>query len=511
MRPRHIVLFIACCFALVGGLVVLGNLYRPLLGDIRCPEVELLVESQKSKVESQELEVERDTTETLVPMELADSIGLEEELLVESRESRVESQEKFEVRPLRCLKLEVGDKSRESRVESQEVLASTPGIVESGETKVESGETKVRNQESGVRNQELGVESGVLELFIAGLQEAENKQVRVVHYGDSQIEEDRITSTLRSHLQEQYGGIGPGLLPLVQTIPTRTVVQSLLIDGQRVTPKNGPQRWLVYGPKAQQRDSNNHYGVMGQVAVLDSLCDSVTVHFEPYGKLTKANYFSQMRVIATPSIVVNGSRQHKGALRDTLTRLNIDLCGIGEVYGISLESPSGVIVDNIPMRGGSGNVFTKINRKQLTDFFAETNTRLIILQFGGNVMPWANTEERVRSYAYSMRKQIRYLRECAPNASLLFIGPSDMLTVVDGEKRSYPTIAYMDQQLARAAAAEGIAYWSLFKAMGGEGSMLQWQEKGLASSDGVHFYRSGANKAGELLWAWLKRKIEESK
>ena len=478
MRPRHIVLFIACCFALVGGLVVLGNLYRPLLGDIRCPEVELLVESRESRVESQESRVESgesrvesDMTETLVPMELADSIGLEEELLVESRESRVES----------------------------------------GETRVESGETKVRNQESGVRNQELGVESGELELFIAGLQEAENKQVRVVHYGDSQIEEDRITSTLRSHLQEQYGGIGPGLLPLVQTIPTRTVVQSLLIDGQRVTPKNGPQRWLVYGPKAQQRDSNNHYGVMGQVAVLDSLCDSVTVHFEPYGKLTKANYFSQMRVIATPSIVVNGSRQHVGALRDTLTRLNIDLCGIGEVYGISLESPSGVIVDNIPMRGGSGNVFTKINRKQLTDFFAETNTRLIILQFGGNVMPWANTEERVRSYAYYMRKQIRYLRECAPNASLLFIGPSDMLTVVDGEKRSYPTIAYMDQQLARAAAAEGIAYWSLFKAMGGEGSMLQWQEKGLASSDGVHFYRSGANKAGELLWAWLKRKIEESK
>ena len=489
MRPRHIVLFIACCFALVGGLVVLGNLYRPLLGDIRCPEVGFLAESQ----------------------------------------------EKFEVRPLRCLKLEVGDKSQESRVESQEPredseditapmeLADSIGLeeellvesresrVESGETRVESGETKVRNQESGVRNQELGVESGELELFIAGLQEAENKQVRVVHYGDSQIEEDRITSTLRSHLQEQYGGIGPGLLPLVQTIPTRTVVQSLLIDGQRVTPKNGPQRWLVYGPKAQQRDSNNHYGVMGQVAVLDSLCDSVTVHFEPYGKLTKANYFSQMRVIATPSIVVDGSRQHKGALRDTLTRLNIDLCGIGEVYGISLESPSGVIVDNIPMRGGSGNVFTKINRKQLTDFFAETNTRLIILQFGGNVMPWANTEERVRSYAYSMRKQIRYLRECAPNASLLFIGPSDMLTVVDGEKRSYPTIAYMDQQLARAAAAEGIAYWSLFKAMGGEGSMLQWQEKGLASSDGVHFYRSGANKAGELLWAWLKRKIEESK
>ena len=444
MRPRHIVLFIACCFVLIGALVLVGDRYRPMLGDLRCPHI---LPDATDTISDEE--------QSIVPLELADSTSLAEEM------------------------------KDDNETVPEIVKATIPPAMEE--------------------------QVGALDYFIEGLREAGSKQVRVVHYGDSQIEEDRITSTLRSHLQEQYGGIGPGLLPLVQTIPTRTVVQSLLIDGQRVTPKNGPQRWLVYGPKAQQRDSNNHYGVMGQVAILDSLCDSVTVHFEPYGKLTKANYFSQMRVIATPSIVVNGSRQHKGALRDTLTRLNIDLCGIGEVYGISLESPSGVIVDNIPMRGGSGNVFTKINRKQLTDFFAETNTRLIILQFGGNVMPWANTEERVRSYAYSMRKQIRYLRECAPNASLLFIGPSDMLTVVDGEKRSYPTIAYMDQQLARAAAAEGIAYWSLFKAMGGEGSMLQWQEKGLASSDGVHFYRSGANKAGELLWAWLKRKIEESK
>ena len=444
MRPRHIVLFIACCFVLIGALVLVGDRYRPMLGDLRCPHI---LPDATDTISDEE--------QSIVPLELADSTSLAEEM------------------------------KDDNETVPEIVKATIPPAMEE--------------------------QVGALDYFIEGLREAGSKQVRVVHYGDSQIEEDRITSTLRSHLQEQYGGIGPGLLPLVQTIPTRTVVQSLLIDGQRVTPKNGPQRWLVYGPKAQQRDSNNHYGVMGQVAVLDSLCDSVTVHFEPYGKLTKANYFSQMRIIATPSIVVNGSRQHVGALRDTLTRLNIDLCGIGEVYGISLESPSGVIVDNIPMRGGSGNVFTKINHKQLTDFFAETNTRLIILQFGGNVMPWANTEERVRSYAYSMRKQIRYLRECAPNASLLFIGPSDMLTVVDGEKRSYPTIAYMDQQLARAAAAEGIAYWSLFKAMGGEGSMLQWQEKGLASSDGVHFYRSGANKAGELLWAWLKRKIEESK
>ena len=449
MRPRHIVLFIVCCFVLLGAVVVVGDWCRPMLGGVRCPHILAVFSSQDSVFRN------IDEEKTMVPLELADSTSLELEVRSETADA---------VRPA----------------------------------------TPVREQLSPVEEASVGV----LDNFIAGLQEAGEKQVRVVHYGDSQIEEDRITSTLRSYLQGEYGGLGPGLLPLVQTIPTRTVVQYLLIDGQRVTAREGPKRYFVYGPKNQQRDSSNHYGMMGQVAVLDSLCDSVTMHIEPYGKLTSANYFSQLRVWATRDILVDGSRRHQGALRDTLTRLNIDISGIGEVYGVSLESATGVIVDNIPMRGGSGNVFTKMNRKELTDFYAETNTRLIILQFGGNVMPWANTEERVRGYAYSMRKQIRFLRECAPNASILFIGPSDMLTVVDGEKMSYPTIAYMDQQLARISAAEGIAYWSLFKAMGGEGSMQVWQEKGLASSDGVHFYRSGANRAGELLWKWLSVKVK---
>ena len=456
MRPGHIVLFIFCCFVLLGALVFVGDRYRPMLGDLRCPHWEWpVVSSQDSVFSGQDSE-----EQTLAPLELADSTSLAEE--IQSN----------------------GDAALNDANDDAPLNDETTSIVESVEP------------------------VGVLDYFIAGLLEAGEKQVRVVHYGDSQIEEDRITSTLRDHLQAQYGGLGPGLLPLVQSIPTRTVIQSLYINGQRVTAKNGPQRWFVYGPKSQRRDDNNHYGVMGQVAVLDSLCDSVTVHIEPYGKLTSSSYFNQIRVLASNNILVNGSRHHEKTLRDTLKRTNIDICGNGEVYGVSLESPTGVIVDNIPMRGGSGTVFTKINKKQLSDFYEQTNTRLIILQFGGNVMPWANTEGRVIGYANSMRKQIRYLKECAPNASILFIGPSDMLTTVDGEKTSYPTIALMDQQLSRVAASEGIAYWTLFQAMGGEGSMRVWQEKGLAASDGVHFHRSGANRAGELLWGWLKLKID---
>ena len=40
-------------------------------------------------------------------------------------------------------------------------------------------------------------------------------QVRIIYYGDSQIEGDRITSYLRHTLRKGHGGTGPGLfLPL---------------------------------------------------------------------------------------------------------------------------------------------------------------------------------------------------------------------------------------------------------------------------------------------------------
>jgi hypothetical protein len=58
-----------------------------------------------------------------------------------------------------------------------------------------------------------------LAAFYAALDSASSQSVRVVHYGDSQIEEDRITNVLRERWQKAYGGGGVGLIPLHQTIP----------------------------------------------------------------------------------------------------------------------------------------------------------------------------------------------------------------------------------------------------------------------------------------------------
>ncbi|NDH91162.1 MAG: hypothetical protein EBZ22_09835, partial [Flavobacteriia bacterium] len=49
---------------------------------------------------------------------------------------------------------------------------------------------------------------------------------RILHFGDSQIEGDRITGDLRDALQRVYGGEGPGMQPLVPFVPMAAVAHT---------------------------------------------------------------------------------------------------------------------------------------------------------------------------------------------------------------------------------------------------------------------------------------------
>ena len=334
-----------------------------------------------------------------------------------------------------------------------------------------------------------------LQAFYASLAEAGERTVRVLHYGDSQIEEDRMTQQIREALQKRYGGSGAGLLPLAQTIPSRTVRQQLRMNERFILPAQGPRRYMVYGPKRDQR-TDGLYGVMGQVAVMnDSLVkgsEELTAICTP---LDGRPRYTSWRVFADTSV-------HYTFAGDT-----VYLSGKGNVYGLSQQSETGIIVDNIPMRGCLGLVFNKMDKNQLSTFYREQNVKLIIMQFGGNAIPFNESPGTVSGIVKGLREQVQYVRECAPEASILFIGPSDMLTQIDGEWQTYPMVPYMDRLLRKMALEENIAYFSLFRWMGGAGSMKRWQEIGLAGSDGVHFYRGGARKAGNAVADWLLEPI----
>ena len=152
------------------------------------------------------------------------------------------------------------------------------------------------------------------------------------------------------------------------------------------------------------------------------------------------------------------------------------------------------------MRGSSGAIFTTMDREQLRSFYKEENVRLILLQYGGNSVPYLKSDKQVSNYQESVRKQIILLRELAPKAKIIFVGPSDMSTVVNGRRQTYPRLPGIVDSLRIAATESGAAYWDIYGAMGGENSMMQWvaARPALAGSDYVHFTLAGSKKVGDM-------------
>ncbi|MBP5559831.1 MAG: hypothetical protein J6X71_08715 [Bacteroidales bacterium] len=345
----------------------------------------------------------------------------------------------------------------------------------------------------------------LLDPFFRALEAANSTPVRILHYGDSQIEEDRISSTLRTGLQERFGGGGPGLLPFGRPYYTQGFSQTSTATLHRA---------LVFGEGT--RRSGGRYGVMGQLARIDT--SVFTTVSAVKGNKGPSRHFNRLTMLAGNVSTLNvkcGSRQYRLGpvkndsgvgrivipLADSSSTVRFSTWGSADVYGFQLDDSLGVSLDNIPMRGCSGTVFTNISSAQLREYVAADNVRMIILQFGGNSIPYRKTAKSISEYKASLEKQIRHLKGIAPGAFILFIGPSDMSTSVKGRMQTYPHLPMMVDSLKAAALECGAAYWDMYQAMGGENSMVQWVKARpqLAGSDYVHFTPRGAEAVGNML------------
>ncbi len=341
--------------------------------------------------------------------------------------------------------------------------------------------------------------------------QASGKTFRVMHYGDSQIEMDRITSVLRQKLQEHFGGSGPNMIPAVQPVATISVSQHA----------SGLSRYAVYGDASNQRASHNRYGVMtqfGQVMGGGSVTFSRTNHSQAFGR---AKAFSRVSVLLgknsqgfTASLRCDTLKTEPKTLDanegvsliswDLPANINkgtVNFKGNAEVYAILLDGKSGVAVDNVALRGCSGTIFTRINEATLQQSFDLLDTRLIIMQFGGNRMPGITSLKSISPYMAELEKQVNYMKRVAPKATLLFIGPADMGRSYNGKMGTWRGLPELNDSLRAMALRNDVAYWDMFHVMGGEGSMAQWvkHKPALAGPDYIHFTFKGAQEIGSNL------------
>lgn len=353
------------------------------------------------------------------------------------------------------------------------------------------------------------------------------KLTRVMHYGDSQLEGDRITSFLRDKLQKKFGGSGPGLRPAVQ--PYDYVFSAVQENSENW------KRYPIYG-NVDSLVEHNRYGVMGAFSrfappVSDSIQFKDSVFYEENLRIAatnisfhKAREYKRLRLFYGNAkrpvdfqVLVKDSVFYKGRLKeyidygvvkinlpDSTDAVILKFSGWDspDIYGIELASDSGVVVDNIALRGSSGTIFTQTDFAHSTKMYNDLNPAFFILQFGGNVMPYIKDQKAIDSYGRWFTAQIHRLKQSCPDAAILVIGPSDMSTKVKDQFVTYDYLPAVVEALRNAAMSTGSGYWDMYMAMGGHNSMPGWvnAQPELARPDYTHFSAKGSRLIANMFY-----------
>ena len=346
---------------------------------------------------------------------------------------------------------------------------------------------------------------------------AQHKIVRVLYYGDSQIELDRFSNNLRQFLQEKFGGGGPGMVPFNQTIPSGALNQSYSGDYScfSLWGEIRKNKENDYGPLAKMFRINGNNTFSASVpnrkdvedrrdnySNISLLINDLNGNFsaELADKTNQIKY--ELQSDTTGVQLLNFPNNF------SMQSFSIAMNGNANIYGVLIDDGFGVAVDNMAMRGANGLHFTSMQDTLMQETFQLLNVGMIVLQYGGNAVPGLFGEKSVEVYVDNIISQIKYLQRVVPDVPILFIGPSDMLSMVDGELKSYKALSYLVQKLTEEVPKSGAAFWNMYEVMGGANSMRAWVRKGWAGNDYVHFTAKGAQEIANVLTQTVEKMYE---
>jgi hypothetical protein len=357
-----------------------------------------------------------------------------------------------------------------------------------------------------------------LDKFFYYLQRSDSSLIRIGHFGDSQIEGDRITSLLRIMFQDKFGGSGVGYVPLEDVTSPVSYTRSSSPNWVRYTVFHNRSQRGLYCPGGTvfryrfaipegTRDSIAANGDTIKIKVPASTFSNATVFLKLFrgysiAKLWygKASEPAELKVYNSRSnellaeVVLDSDDPFnvmKLPLKANPTTLKFVFTGPSpEIYGLSFDPIAGVQFDNYGLRGHSGDGLLSIPVDFLKAEFIKLNNKLVILQFGGNVTPYVKNEASLNNIKNSYDRIYQHFRKAMPDASVLVIGVNDVARSVGGTYASYPMVGRIRDVQKEVALKNGCAFFDLYQLMGGENSVLAWNKKGWAARDG-HYSDKG--------------------
>ncbi len=324
-------------------------------------------------------------------------------------------------------------------------------------------------------------------------------KIRIAWFGDSQIEGDLITQDVRELLQNYFGQQkGVGYVPI-----------SCISADFRNTAKIITKGEIIDNNFKKQGGNSNLF-----LSGYSFLSPDLTVFFKdnvakPQNQITQKwlLYGKGDSILINRNDVVKKYSADKDFNRilidsSTSNKINFEISGNNTpLYGISSEPETGIILDNFSFRGITGVELKKLNNTMLSEMNESGYYDLIIMQYGVNLMFKPN-DTNYDYYYRAMRPVLKKLKSNLSKSEFLILGTSDRAFNYDGEWKTAVGIDSLIAIQAKLSYNNNIAFYNLYKSMGGYGTTVKWADSTLqlANKDYIHFNHRGARRVATMIF-----------
>lgn len=317
-----------------------------------------------------------------------------------------------------------------------------------------------------------------------------NTKLRIAYFGDSMIEGDLLTQTLRKLLQAQFGGRGVGFVPITSAVSKfRQTAYADYSDGwEDENFKQGKSSRLFLSGHLFHTN-----GAWVQIRDQTLPDDSIMLEKSLFcGKTPGTTAIKVNSKIVTVKADKPFNRLVIGRDKDTRIKLSVENEAL-PVYGISFESESGIFVDNFSFRGITGIEYAAIDSVYLRSVAENNPYDLIVFQYGVNLLFRPN-EKNFNWYSKAMRPVIRKMKNCFPGTDFLLVSTADRAFRYNGQYKSAVGIDSLIRLQATLAYESGSLFYNQFATMGGANSIVEWANRkpSWANQDYIHPNHRGA-------------------
>lgn len=343
------------------------------------------------------------------------------------------------------------------------------------------------------------------------LEQTKKGRVNIVHIGDSHIQADDLSGTIRQGLQLKFGNAGRGLIfpykaaksnepSSYSTITNRIWTYKRNVFVEKPLPigicgftieSNDPTAEIFLTVKDQPRlgygfTKFSLFHEKGSSNFDVSVCDNKNcILGVATSNTSKDSFVSELYFDKIIHQVYIRSKENNAVQKQI------------RIYGFLVENDSaGILYHTIGVNGAEYRHYN--SSRYFFKQFSYLKADLVIVSLGTNEVFCSDFNPD--TFYKNIDTLVTSIKKYAPKACIILSTPSDSYKRSQKGRIKNPLVKQAQQIIISYSLKNNVAYWDLLEVMGGYGSMAKWYAAHLTAKDYVHFTTKGYQVQGDLFY-----------